>query len=271
MSFEYNESEKADLQAIKNALTSIPSFEKKIGMIIRKSLDEVIDGMRTGRVSTDELEKTEKTYIGTKVEIVLRAELELHKGKKLDTNICGHEVDIKWTLTNGSWMIPKECVDEICLLVTADDENSKFSIGLVIAKKELLNEGKNQDSKKTIKAANREYIDWLVENGDLPENLLLHLPEELRNSILNLDSRQSRVTTLFREVQERIIPRVVVETLAQQKDPMRRLRIARECLEKEGILLLGGQEFSHRKIIKDNKLPVLSKGESMSIQISKLR
>src|SRR5687767_5744114 len=37
------------------------------GASIRRALDEVIDGPRTGRWDVSQLEKTEKTYIGTKI------------------------------------------------------------------------------------------------------------------------------------------------------------------------------------------------------------
>jgi hypothetical protein len=268
MPFEYTEEEKATLQNILDTLTSIPDYERKIGIMIRQSLDEVIDGMRTGRWSVDELEKTEKTYIGTKIEITLKSGLGLAKGQKLDTAICGKDVDIKWSLKMGGWTIPNECVGEICLLVTADDKRSKFSTGLIIAKRELLNDGKNQDGKGTIKATNRKHINWIVESGQLPENLLLHLPANVRDRILSHKTGQSRVIALFREVNNRVIPREVVETLAQQDDPMKRVRDARKRLAAEGIMILGGQEESDRKYLEVHGLPALSKGESMSIRVT---
>ena len=52
----------------------------RFGAAIRRSLDEVVDGQRTGRYSIDELSKVEKTYIGTKVEILVRAEFGLQRG-----------------------------------------------------------------------------------------------------------------------------------------------------------------------------------------------
>lgn len=270
MAFVYNATELAKLEEIHGFLTKIPDYEEKMGLVIRKSLDEVIDGARTGRVSITELEKTEQTYIGTKVEIILRADLELVKGK-LDTTICGHDVDIKWSKTYGKWMIPKECVNEACLLITADDAKSTFSVGLIIASKELLTIGKNQDLKRNIAAKDRGFITWLVDNGKLPENFLLkRVSQPIRDKIFKYKKGQPRVTALFREVQEVVIPRIAVETVAQQKDPMRRLRETRKILKKEGILLLGGQESADLKVIEENGLPSLSKGDSMSIAISKL-
>lgn len=257
----------SDLQAVKEWLLSIPNFEKRVGNSIRKSLDEVIDGARTGRWSITDLEKTEKTYIGTKIEIVLRAELCLERGDKLDTKICGKEVDIKWSLT-AAWMIPTECVGEICLLVTADDQRSRFSVGLITATKECLNTGTNKDDKATISKEGKKTIVWLVQNGELPENFLLHLPPDVRERILSCNSGQARVVSLFREVQNRIIPREVVQTLAQQDDSMKRVRDARKWLEEENILILGGQELSHKMLTEMHGLPLLQKGESLSFRIA---
>ncbi|WP_205982647.1 NaeI family type II restriction endonuclease, partial [Pseudomonas viridiflava] len=85
---------------------------------------------RTGRFQIEQLEKTEKTYIGTKVEIVLRAELELERGRVLDNLICGHEVDTKCSI-RAEWMIPREAVGQICLLVAGDDNLGTFVTGLL--------------------------------------------------------------------------------------------------------------------------------------------
>lgn len=71
------------------------------------------------RRAYEELEKTEKTYIGTRVEIELRALLRLPKGR-LDTVILGQDVDIKHTM-GGNWMIPTEALNCACLLVAADE------------------------------------------------------------------------------------------------------------------------------------------------------
>lgn len=68
------------------------------GDILRISLDEVIAMPRTNRFSLDELEKTEKKYIGTKVEILFRDTFELIKGNKLYLIVDGQEVDVKNTI-----------------------------------------------------------------------------------------------------------------------------------------------------------------------------
>ena len=48
------------------------NFALEVPRRLREALDEVIDTPRTGRFTLSQLEKTEKTYIGTKVEILVR-------------------------------------------------------------------------------------------------------------------------------------------------------------------------------------------------------
>ena len=48
--------------------------------VVRRGIDEVIDGGRTGRWSIDQLAKTEKTYIGTKIEHLVLNEFEIPRG-----------------------------------------------------------------------------------------------------------------------------------------------------------------------------------------------
>ena len=67
-------------------------FEEKLRSFFRSAIDEVIDTARTGRYFLSDLEKTEKTYLGTKFEILLRDWLQVPKGVKLDLLIGGQDV-----------------------------------------------------------------------------------------------------------------------------------------------------------------------------------
>jgi hypothetical protein len=238
-------------------------LERQAADTIRRALDEVIDGMRTGRWSVDSLEKTEKTYIGTKVEILFKFDFELERGEKLDTRIAGAEVDIKCTVLKD-WMIPKEAIGEICLLVRIDDERSKFWIGLVRASESLLRLGSNRDGKTSLSAEGKKAIHWVVEAGDLPVNLIATLSPEVRDRIFSHKTGQLRINELFRLVQRRIISRNAVETVARQKDPMKRVRDARKILKTEGILVLGHQE-NDPDTAKRYGLPVPNKGDFISV------
>lgn len=96
------------------------------GRAIRQSIDEVLDGPRTGRWDFSQLEKTEKTYVGTKVEIVVRDALALERGPNLDLEIEGHDVDTKWAM-NSAWQVPLEAVDELCLCIGGVAQMTHFS------------------------------------------------------------------------------------------------------------------------------------------------
>lgn len=79
-----------------------------------------------------------------------------------------------------------------------------------------------------------------MEAGQLPVNFLADLDPQVREKIFShRHSGQARINELFRLVQGRIIPRVAIETVAQQKDSMKRARDARAALKSEGILVLG--------------------------------
>lgn len=176
----YNSENDGPLSLVLEFFLRKTGFHEQAAETLRRALDEVIDGMRTGRWSVDSLEKTEKTYIGTKVEILFKFDFELPDGQKLDTKIEGQDVDIKCTVLRD-WMIPKEAVGEICLLVRIDDHRSRFWIGLVRAHPDLLRTGKNRDGKTSISATGKQSIHWIVEAGKLPSNFLAELEPDVRN------------------------------------------------------------------------------------------
>ena len=111
----------ASLERAVSWFRSQPRMSGRFGAAIRQSFDEVFDGQRTGRYSLAQLSKVEKTYIGTKVEIVIQAEFGLQRGQRMDYLVDGEEVDAKWSIRSGGWMIPTEAVGELCLCMTADD------------------------------------------------------------------------------------------------------------------------------------------------------
>lgn len=215
----------------------------KFANMLRTCIDDVIMTPKTGRRSYDELEKTEKTYIGTRVEIELRALLHLSKGK-LDTSIRGHDVDIKNTM-GSNWMIPTEAVDHPCILVAADEARAKCYLGLIVARSAYLTRGQNKDAKKTISAQGFENILWLLRDHPYPPNFWRTVPADATRRIFARQTGNARMAALFREVQGVAITRDVVEAVAQQRDFMRRIRSdkgrgTRDHLAHEGLLLLSG-------------------------------
>jgi hypothetical protein len=190
----------------------------------------------------EELEQTEKTYIGTKVEILLRNWLALPRGEVLDLSIDGIETDVKNTVI-GNWMIPREAVDRPCLLVLIEDKCSRFSIGLIVARRAFLTSSTNQDKKGQISAAGKRHIKWLIRDAGYPENPWQRFSPEIRRSITTPVGGSKRVDALFRLIQKTPISRALVLGVAPQKDAMRRLRRnggARDSLARDGIVLLSG-------------------------------
>ena len=224
--------------------------------MLRRCIDDVIMTPKTGRRAYEELEKTEKTYIGTRVEIELRALLRLPRGR-LDTEILGRDVDIKNTM-GSNWMIPTEALDQPCLLVAADEARARCYLGLIVARPAYLTQGKNKDGKGSISAAGFGNILWLMCDHAYPANFWRGQDPHVVTTIFSQSTGNTRMASLFRQIQACPIARDVVEAVAQQKDFMRRIRSdkgrgTRDLLETEGILLLSGQYDS--QLIKALGLP----------------
>lgn len=239
----------------------------KFAAMLRQCVDDVIMTPKTGRRSYDELEKTEKTYIGTRVEIELRAMLSLPKGK-LDTVILDQDVDIKNTMGNN-WMIPTQAVDHPCILVAADEARASCYLGLIVARPEYLTAGQNKDAKKSVSAAGFANILWLLQDFPYPPNSWRTVDPDVVERIFSGNSGNRRMAALFREVRRQPITRDVVEAVAQQQDFMRRIRSdngrgARDILAREGIMLLSGQYDA--PLIAELGLPQCSGSEFVSHQ-----
>lgn len=241
---DYEEISKVE-QAILKAAGGREALISGLGSILRHAIDDVIDTPHTGRCQIEELEKTEKTYLGTRVEIRLRALLGFPKGK-LDLNIDGKDVDVKFTI-GSNWMIPTEAVDQICLLIAADEKKGLCHLGLLKTKKAYLSASTNKDQKGSVSSIGFTNIRWITDNNPYPANFWRGIPQHQRDKIFAAKGGTNRLVTLFELIQQTPIHRSVVADVAQQKDYMKRLRGnggAKDKLEKKGILLLGGKYSS---------------------------
>ena len=72
----------------------------------------------------------------------------------------------------------------------------------------------------------------------MPPNFMLDLPPDIRERILTSASGREAIRILFESVTGRLIPRSVIEQVAQQKDPLKRAREAKEVLAQKGIRVL---------------------------------
>src|SRR5690606_17145075 len=114
------------------------AFAADVPRLFRQAVDEVIDAPRTNRFTLGETEKTEKTYLGTKIEILLRNHLKLGKGTILDLSVDGIEVDIKNTI-GSNWTIPIESHGHAALLIRLNEQKAVCDVGLIVVKDQYLN------------------------------------------------------------------------------------------------------------------------------------
>ncbi|MGW3662819.1 NaeI family type II restriction endonuclease [Streptomyces sp. NPDC005141] len=258
-----------ELDEVYDHIKALDPTGRRFAMVLRDTIDQLLNGEVTGRYDWRALFKTEKTHAGTLVEINLQREFRFADGDAMDYQIAGVDVDCKYSQQFGGWMIPPEAMGHLCLLAWADDYKSLWSVGLVRIRSEWLNAGSNRDLKLTIKAGHRDKIQWLWRNEALPENVLLHMDSADRDAVFASNSGQGRLNELFRRVQQRRIGRNVIRTVAQQKDYMKRVRGnggSRSALMPEGILIMGDYA-SHREIAGQLGLPLPEEGEFVSARV----
>src|ERR1700723_2337673 len=265
-----------ELEAVETELHLLAPTGGRVAAVLRDTLDQIYDGQHTGRWDYDQLNKTEKTHVGTLVEINLHRQFGFMDGTATDYRIAGVEVDCKYSMKYGGWELPPEAMDHICLLVTANDRQSSWAAGLIRIREPLLRARSNRDAKGQLSVNSYAYIRRIwPDNRRLAENLFLSLDTDTRNRIFNAKANhgnqhgQARVNELFRLVQHRIIRRAELATVAQQDDFMKRARGnggARTALRSEGILVLGHQD-NDPLVASALGLPVPRKGEFVSARV----
>lgn len=225
-----------------NAVGGKLLFEEKLRSFFRSAIDEVIDTARTGRFFFKQLEKTEKTYLGTKFEILLRDWLQVPRGIAMDFRFGEREVDVKSTTGGGSgWMIPPEAIDQFCILLRVNEVTAKCAFGLARCRKEYLRGGANRDAKTSFSAAGTANIWWLISDFDYTPNFWTRIDDELRNHIMSSGKGSKRLAILFETCLGIPISRVQVAAVAAQDDYMKRLRKnggARDILAPKDIAIL---------------------------------
>lgn len=198
-------------------------FRVDIPRLLRRAIDEVIDSARPNRFVLLEIEKTEKTYIGTKIEILLRNHLGMRKGHVLDLAIDGIEVDIKNTIA-ANWTIPIEAIGHPCILLRAQETTSRCSFGLIVIRENVLHDGRNRDGKRTISKAGLAQVYWLLRDVPYPQNVWEYIDPQTRAAITTPRGGAERLAALFRTMQGKPIARLLVQSVAQQDDYMKRIR-----------------------------------------------
>ena len=264
-----------DTEAVEAELYRLDPTGDRVASVIRDTFDQLYDGQHTGRWNFDQLHKTEKTHMGTLVEINLHREFDFDDGNETDYRISGVQVDCKYSMKPFGWMLPPEVIGEIALLVTANDAASTWRAGLLRISTEVVRGTQNRDAKTMLSLEGRERIRWLwSDHPGLAPNLFHQLDAASRDAIFGAKSRsgrhgQARVNELFRRVHGRIVRRAELATVAQQDDFMKRARGnggARTALQPEGILVLGHQD-NDPLIAAALGLPIPRKGELIATRV----
>lgn len=236
--------------------------------VVRHTYDVIYNGQETGRYRWDQLMKTEKTHFGTIFEINAQREFKFADGDKTDYRIAGHQVDAKWSQKSGAWMLPPEVFDEIALVATGSDQDSKWSLGLIRVTPEVRREKVNRDKKSQLNELGRNSVRWLWKNAQLRPNVLLQLPPATVDHIFDHRYGTQRTHRLFRAAEGMIVHRNSVATVAKQLDPQKRVRGnggSRSVLQPEGYLILSG--MYHRHLAAGLGVPVPLRDEYISVRV----
>lgn len=216
------------LDQVEAALLAIPEIQARLTDAVARAVDEVVDPIRSARWQIDQLDQPEKTVIGIRVENIIRMDLELARPTKLDLEIAGQNVDVKFTVGNN-WSIPPEAIGEICLLARYCPSDNKIWVGLLRTMRASLHGGEgNRDSKRGITREGKDAIRWIVQGSHSSTSMvtfMASLPPTLRSQITDTKvAAQARLNRLFSSLIECPIPEAVVAAVAQHKDWTRRLR-----------------------------------------------
>lgn len=234
----------ADLQTVHAWFSSQP-LEGLLTGAVNDAVEYVLDGARTGRFDLDspDVDSDERASVGTKLQYRVLAAFGLIKEPPLDTKILGIPVELKGTV-RSNWMIPREGQCEICLLIQVDAKHNRHRAFLMRTHRLWLNDGGNQDKKRTIMAdAIRAYALPVLPWTPLPPNPLKNLTPEQVAVVFNLKNGiKRRLTALFGFLPEVVIPRIAIETVgANAKDAARRARQAKPDIyfEQDLVVLMG--------------------------------
>lgn len=238
------------------------NLEEGYPVRVLEAVEFLLDPVRTGRTSIAELDKTEKTFIGLKIEHFVRDFFDVPKDIR-DLKIGKYDVDVKHTV-GSNWMIPPESsrVSGPCLLIITNEKQRTCSMGLILARPEYLTKG-NRDQKGSISAAGKANILWLIREASWPRDRWAGIDMKRFRELRKMSGGTKRMAQFFRENLRKPIHRIVVQALLfDQKDFMKRVRGnggARDALRSEGISVLSGAY--DKAVITSLSLPMLAQDE----------
>ncbi|MEV6948776.1 NaeI family type II restriction endonuclease [Streptomyces sp. NPDC051172] len=264
--------EDGPLRLAHSGLLSLDPGGFRIARAVRAAFDDVLDGPRTGRYRIAELQKPEKTYLGPLVERSFVNTLALPRVDSDDTANLLLPHDIKaafnFSVTFGGWLFSPEHIGQLVLLLHADDETNRWSLGVIRLRDDFLTQGGNRDTKRRLTPEHRREILWLHRDASLPANGLAELPTADMQEILK-QRPGTRVTALLRAAQGLLLSTNNVETVSMG-DPGRRVREARDHLAAEGIIVLSGKLAAHQRLARQLGLPVPAPHEYITARLAPL-
>lgn len=264
----YLDDEDGALAEVAEALIALDPTGARWAAVLRHTYDMIYNGQETGRYQWNDLMKTEKTHFGTLFEINAQREFRFEGGDKTDYKISGHQVDAKWSQSDGGWMLPPEVFEQLALVATASDADGIWSLGLVRVTPENRREKSNRDMKTQLNKHGRDAIRWLWRSEPLPPNVLLALDAVQVAHIFDHKSGTQRTHRLFRAAEGMIVHRSTVATVSMQMDPQKRVRYSggsRDALQPEGIVILSGKY--HAGTAEDLGVPVPGPLEYIAVRV----
>lgn len=219
-------------------------LEQEFPVLVREVIDSIIDPVRTGRTQFEELVNVEKTFIGLRLEHVLRDMIDVPSGLR-DLVIDGMDVDVKNTVRD-TWTIPPETYrdEEPCILIRSNEATLRCWLGVVFARDAYLTGGQNRDGKRAISADGKANILWILEGVEYPSGRWDGIDTNRFRELRGINGGTNRVAAFFREHTGLKVHRTVLQALLyDQKDYMKRIRGnggARDVLAQEGIAILSG-------------------------------
>ena len=256
------------IEEVAEEIVRLDPTAERWGAVFRHTYDMIYNGPETGRFRWSQLMKTEKTHFGTVFEINAQREFKFEGGDVTDYRIASHQVDAKWSQTDGGWMLPPEIFNEIALVATASDPEARFSLGLVRVTSAHRREGLNRDKKSSLSAAGRDAIRWVWRNTPMPASILLQLPDDVVTHIFDSQFGTLRINRLFRAAEGQLVHRNTVRTVAMQLDDQKRVRAnggARSSLKPEGYVILSSY---HAHLAQALNVPVPDDKHYISVRLA---
>ncbi|MGP8252192.1 MAG: NaeI family type II restriction endonuclease [Terracidiphilus sp.] len=129
-------------------------------MIARQAIEEVIDRPRTGRERIEELNRAERAYLGTKIEIMFKHWLGVADRKILNIGVDGIEAGVKNVFGARCW-ISSVRVGRPLLVIQTDLIRSRVSLAALVARSNRTNLASRCSAPNHVEAPCGSLILWL--------------------------------------------------------------------------------------------------------------